>query len=348
MPLYYKMKEVIINGNHPDSIAISIEEKLGTTYKEKWGGAILHMKNGTGSGTIRYIQIDRGITFISWDIYINEEIHLLFKNENYPLILFTYLLEGSIGYKKDELEQELKPYQNCIFANSTPEFTQLNISCGKLKCNFLVLETGNYRQKKNYNISSFSKQLQPFFNSQIHPSFNHFGYLNLKIADTLECIRKGFEGNDIQNIAIEGHIQLLLAQHLETHLDYEKQLILPNLITVKDVNKIYQLTFYIQENLSDKITVTSLVNISGLNANKLQYCFRMLFGLSVNAYIREKKLELGLESLRNNEYTISEIVYRIGWKSKSYFSKIFAEKYGMLPVEFRKMHNNIVNKGKKK
>src|SRR5690606_21712270 len=100
---------------------------------------------------------------------------------------------------------------------------------------------------------------------------------------------------------IEGHIQLLLAQHLETHHDYEKQSILPNLITEKDVDKIYKLSRFIQENLSDKITVARLVTHTGLSANKLQYCFRMLFGLSVNAYIREKKLEVALEHLHNNE-----------------------------------------------
>lgn len=337
------MKEVTINGNFPDSIPANLINNLGCIQKEKWAGNDLQVKNGIGNGTIKTIPIDRGITLLFWDLYLNEELLLHFKNPEHAILLFMYVMEGGVSYKDYEKLHEVNPYQNSIIANPSTSSAQFTIPSGKLKLNCVVLDTKKFQKKKQYNPSFFSSSLQPYFQSKTHTTYSHFGYLNLKIADILEQIHKDFEDNDIHNIAVEGYIHILLAQHLKTHRDYENRSILPNMLTVKDVDKIYKLSRFIHENLSDKITISCLVNHSGLNANKLQHCFRMLYNASVNEYIREKKLEIALESLRNNEYSISEIVYKIGWKSKSYFSKTFAKKYGMLPFEYRKKHNAIAN-----
>ena len=40
--------------------------------------------------------------------------------------------------------------------------------------------------------------------------------------------------------------------------------------------------------------------------------------------------------LKNTDLNISQIVYSIGFSSRSYFSKIFKEKYGITPNKFKK------------
>nr|WP_313790335.1 AraC family transcriptional regulator [Allomuricauda sp.] len=46
-------------------------------------------------------------------------------------------------------------------------------------------------------------------------------------------------------------------------------------------------------------------------------------------------LTLFREGYTTTEMNISEVVYSIGFTSRSYFSKIFKERYGLSPSEFK-------------
>ena len=68
-----------------------------------------------------------------------------------------------------------------------------------------------------------------------------------------------------------------------------------------------------------------------------------MFGRSVINYIRDIRLEKSVELLRNSNFTISEIVYDIGLKNRSYFSKIFKQKYRLSPKDFQKTQRQNPN-----
>jgi YesN/AraC family two-component response regulator len=53
------------------------------------------------------------------------------------------------------------------------------------------------------------------------------------------------------------------------------------------------------------------------------------------------KLEAAKEMLKLSEKNISEIVTSIGLNNRSYFSKIFKEKYGVSPKYFLKNKKNL-------
>ena len=118
--------------------------------------------------------------------------------------------------------------------------------------------------------------------------------------------------------------------------NFEKGNKLPDTLPKDDIKKIHELASHIVDNISETLTVASLSERSGLIPKKLQLGFRVLYSKSVNEYIRQMKLEISRDLILNTNDTISEIVYNIGFKSRSYFSKIFYEKYGILPTEYRK------------
>ena len=57
-------------------------------------------------------------------------------------------------------------------------------------------------------------------------------------------------------------------------------------------------------------------------------------GQSPSAFIREIRLQQGARLLRNDEGTVSEIAYAVGFKSVSYFSKSFGDQYGVVPSAY--------------
>ena len=77
----------------------------------------------------------------------------------------------------------------------------------------------------------------------------------------------------------------------------------------------------------------------GLNQNTLQNGFKHLYGTSVNQYIKNARMELARELMESTGLNITEITYKIGINSRSYFSKLFKQRYSMTPQQYMKKLN---------
>lgn len=91
----------------------------------------------------------------------------------------------------------------------------------------------------------------------------------------------------------------------------------------------------------DLKTYQSVADIAlrvGINHVSLQRGFKANLGLTINEFVRQKRLAKAVELLRTTELNISEIVYKIGLNSQSYFSEIFRREYGMTPRKFREVY----------
>lgn len=93
---------------------------------------------------------------------------------------------------------------------------------------------------------------------------------------------------------------------------------------------------YITDNLSDeKLNVENLAGELHLSRSKLYRKIKALIGDTANEFIRKIRLEKAKNILENSEYTISEICYRVGFSSPSYFTKCFKDYFSILPTEVR-------------
>lgn len=73
--------------------------------------------------------------------------------------------------------------------------------------------------------------------------------------------------------------------------------------------------------------------------------FKNYTGLSPGQYYLQLKIEKAKEMLTNSEVPIKQISIELNFESTFYFSKIFKEKTGVRPTDYRKKNSNIsVNK----
>ena len=97
---------------------------------------------------------------------------------------------------------------------------------------------------------------------------------------------------------------------------------------------------YINKNISDNnLNVENLADELLLSRSKLYRKIKALTGLTANEFIRNVRLEKSKEILENSEFSISEICYKVGFSSPSYFTKCFKLQYGVLPKEIREDKN---------
>ena len=93
----------------------------------------------------------------------------------------------------------------------------------------------------------------------------------------------------------------------------------------------------IVENLSnEQFGVSELAEAMNMSRSSLLRKIRKHTGLSASQFIRKIRLQKGMEMLQLGALTISEISYRVGFGSTSYFIKCFRELYGYPPGEVGK------------
>lgn len=84
----------------------------------------------------------------------------------------------------------------------------------------------------------------------------------------------------------------------------------------------------------------ALLNITGFSHGHLCRLMDKYFNITPNAYIIELRLNHAANLLRYSQMSVNEISEKVGYTSKSHFMKIFKEKYGHTPLQYRKSIEN--------
>ena len=103
---------------------------------------------------------------------------------------------------------------------------------------------------------------------------------------------------------------------------------------------ICKLTEIVLANLTDgNFNVEKLAKEAGINRITLYRRVRSVKRQDISQFIRSVRLQRAMEMLQNKEGTASEIAFRVGFGSPTYFIKCFHDYYGFPPGEVRKIAN---------
>jgi AraC-like DNA-binding protein len=83
--------------------------------------------------------------------------------------------------------------------------------------------------------------------------------------------------------------------------------------------------------LQDPPSLPELARQAGLNEVKLKVGFRELFGSPVYAYLRDQRLALAYELLRERAGNVTEIALRVGFANPSKFATAFRKRFSVSP-----------------
>lgn len=95
------------------------------------------------------------------------------------------------------------------------------------------------------------------------------------------------------------------------------------------------ITRIIEENLEDpELNVQKLADLSGLNSKMVYRRVKLLTGHTAVDFIKSIRLKKAAILLRQDKFTVGEVMYMVGFSSHSYFAKCFNEKYGKSPKAY--------------
>ena len=101
------------------------------------------------------------------------------------------------------------------------------------------------------------------------------------------------------------------------------------------LERIQQAIVYIEEHIGEEIGYAQLarrVRMSGYDFHRM---FSFVTGMTVNAYVRNRRLTLAAQALQSGRLTVTEAAYKYGYESPEGFSKAFSRFHGITPKQAR-------------
>ena len=92
---------------------------------------------------------------------------------------------------------------------------------------------------------------------------------------------------------------------------------------------------YILSHIGEAITTEILSKELGMNRTYLCKLFAEETGLTINQYVTQVKMEEAKRLMDITKKSIAEISEYLGYSSQSYFQKVFKNRYGITPGEYR-------------
>lgn len=341
------MKEINITAKNTKDSIKKIQSQIGGIISKRFGLYTLDIDNDIAKGCIRHITFDWGVNLIEYNIIFYEDVLLVSNTSKFNPLYFIYCSDGFLNHRFDYEKEfhKIDEFHSCILtAKQNIDHQILFPERAHLVINVLSIERKEFRKKRlNYVTELNSKLHEIFVDENYSNEYAFYGPIDLKMEDKVKRLRNISNKTISDALKIEGSIYQLLSMHINRHEKFQKGDLLPDSLLKKELQIIRRSSTKILKNPSTNYTLDKISRDTGLSQAKLQEGYKFLFGRTVTEYIRHVRLETSRELMETTDLNISQIVYSIGFTSRSYFSKIFKEKYGMTPMELKKqMVNKVV------
>jgi two-component system, response regulator YesN len=99
------------------------------------------------------------------------------------------------------------------------------------------------------------------------------------------------------------------------------------------------ITLYIEENYRQTIGLEDLAEIAGFSAPYLSRIFKKEFGMSFTSYVNHLRIKDAKEMLNDQDLSIKEISFMLGFSDSNYFARVFKKETGINASQYKKSPN---------
>lgn len=287
-------------------------------------------RNVSSIGTIKK---EEQCSYAEYFINCNQAQSLKIKTDGREAFYFIFCCDGELTLCLSQLNRKiLLPYQGALYYTKSREGFNILPSMKENKdVKVIVIKMGqNFKgaDREFRYFNSFKRCFQEYmplgktlFIGKPIPEI-------VSISEKLSLLLK--KDNVAVQLMMRGLIFELFGHQIEQLLHRNKE-IETGILTLGELKVVRALSLRIRENPNVEYTVSTFSKETGLSPRKLQEGFKRIYGRTVIDYVRDVRLDVAIELMKTTEMNISEIVYSIGFTSRSYFSKIFKRKYHCSP-----------------
>ncbi|WP_029273550.1 AraC family transcriptional regulator [Flavobacterium sp. KJJ] len=329
------MKIVTIHTEKIQNIFEELNSNLGGKITFDLDEHKLEVNNSFAKGSIIGASFNDNISYVQFDMTFSADVRLDILNVMSSPVYFAYCSKGNLSHSfgLNGEERKFKTFQTAIVTSKDKQDNVLFFE-KDIKTKFTLIIVGTQVDENNLH-SLNQKVKETFFENNTVQDFFYVGSYNLKIAEKIEQLNAITQTGVVRNLLKEGILRIILAMEIQQHTDDLNASKDTNCLTLKEMEEIKELSEFIKSCPEEAFTIKSLSKKSGLSPNKLQEGFKLIHNRTVNDYITHVRVLKAEVLMRTSDLNISEIVYCIGFTSRSYFSKIFKEKFNCSPKEYK-------------
>lgn len=99
-----------------------------------------------------------------------------------------------------------------------------------------------------------------------------------------------------------------------------------------------QIAQTIAESFTEAVSLDWLAKRLGISKYHLSHVFAKAMGTNFRDYINSFRLDYALQLIRSTEKSMNEIAFATGFESQRSFNRVFRKKYGVPPIQFRRVN----------
>ena len=314
----------------------SFNIKLGGSISKLEDDRILQFQNENGKGRATSVDVGAKILYSEYDFELSEDFNFQLECNSEKRLYFIYVMEGEMDYSisgNSEKRQTVNELETLILACSNSD---LKIFIAKnSRANFAIINVDLIEKENSFSDDdvNLNKNLfQEFNNDDSDKPFIFHCTFNLNIKEQLLQIEKMNQNGVVRRLLIKSFVHFVLALEILQHKkDVANKQTGSTWLTKSELKRIKNAIDAISAKPEYPYSISYLSRQYGIPTTKLQEGFKMLTGMTATNFVRKTRVEMAEKLIKQGNMNISEVVYSIGFTSRSYFSKIFKKRYNCSP-----------------
>ncbi|TPN86051.1 helix-turn-helix domain-containing protein [Aquimarina algicola] len=250
-----------------------------------------------------------------------------------PVIAIAFYGAGDVGLKV-KFEEKIKEFNHTkgmvlsFYADNKVEFEHHVSKHKSLKCLVIATTIRNIDKLPNGE----GHFLEKFLHQLVHPKDHYVEGPVFNMSPEMFQIVEQFFSNtyqsEIKMLFYKSHMTALLSHYFGQLAKQQN-----TKLNTSQLQKINLAQEILVSNLDNPPSLTELAHRIGTNTNKLKIEFKAQFGVPVFKYLQNKRLTKAYNLIKNEQKTIQEAAWAVGYDSLGSFSNAFEKKFGYRPSQ---------------
>jgi len=252
-----------------------------------------------------------------------------------PIIAVAFYGSGNVdltvkyGSKQKEFSHT-KGLALSFYANDNVEFIHSVSASKPLECLVIATTAKTIQKLPNEEGELFGEML----NQLVNPSDHYVEGPSFIMTPEMQSIV-----NSLFNIQYTGKTKMMFFRSqittLLSHFFGQLASLKTEKINTSEREKLNQARDILLENIDNPPSLNEISKEIGLNTFKLKKEFKAFFGVPVFKYLQNERLTLAHKMISNQESTVQEAAWHVGYDSLSSFSNAFEKKFGYRPSQIK-------------
>lgn len=150
---------------------------------------------------------------------------------------------------------------------------------------------------------------------------------SFQIIEELHHVNHGLVDETYQTVCLS---LLMMIKKIYSH----KSMIIP----VGSSSYASDVLWYINQHHGENITLEKLAEEFNISASHLRRIFKQVYDISPISYLIKRRIAIATDLLLKTDLSITEIAKAVGYENVTHFSKLFADRIGCTPSQFREQN----------